>query len=1316
LTYPDNKMYIKNVSLYEEPDVNKDFKVDFTAYNAENIAKGLGLNLTSATVDKNGIHTTNTSDTTYSFNVGNRTTGKYTVETTIKFDGNSNAQFGVNGDNGLVQNLLMGNKNGKGVLFCMNATSVVQVQEFDMSQELNLKMEIDLDNNSFALFVNGTEATLPYTNLYKSKNIKSLQWVSLANNKMYIKEVKMSKIVDTTEPDEPGEDPDGDNDAVDLGKNFALNFTADDTETVMKELGISFGASQLTESGIYTTNTALAYYKINVPNRTTGKYILETTLKIEDMQGIQFGAVGETGMVQNILMTAKDGVGFLHCQNANGVATIQNFDLSKDLNLKVLLDLDNDSFGLYVNGVKATLPYTKLYKSKNIQTIQWVSYANNKMYIKKVGLREMPDLGKDFSLDFTSPDAPEVIQGAGLNIGNAAVDENGIQLITTTDTSHILNIPNRTTGKYVVETTVKFEGVPDAQFRVRGETSSTQNLLFGYDKNSGQGKLFTQNASGVVQVCPFEVSQDITLKMVLDLDNNGYELYFNGTKMNLAYAKLYRDDNIQQFDWFGRANNEMYIKSLKMYKVPDLSGDFELDFTTPQAESFVPGLGITPTGGTVTENGLYYTTTANTFYELKVPARTTGKYSVEATLKVEKVTGVNANVQFGIPGSNGKYVQRLSFGGKDGEPGALFATGASGFVKVGEFDISQDITVKMDIDLDNNSYVLYANGKPVTLGYPHMVGGTDIKSLQWMVGANNKLYIKKLKLTELIDLSGDFSLDFTSGKGTGVVNKAGINLGTSTVTSQGIAVSGTTPVTFEFPERTEGKYIFEADYNFVKGNDINAGFYNADSNIQTFFVDKNLAINTRGEDTVPLNSEVLIEQGKSFNVKILLDFDEGNFKVYHNDVVVPIKYAYLLGENMSKIKWVGYTDGLYYIEKIRLYKDNREYVDVTVRETEGGTIGIPSVKFFAGDKINLQAEPDEGYDFDMWSGIEDYLKPSVIYEIKGEENISASFVESSLKRKGDVNLNGKVDVMDAVEILKTAAGIKVLGNVGYYAAEVTGDKMVSVNDAVKILRYISRIAPSLDLTEEEKEAAKPKKYLTFSFDDGITQDARIMEILNKYGLTATFNINTGLFGLDSSASVSNAVGVQVSHVRLTEQQVGDGYYDGFEVAGHTVTHPALSNISDEEVIRQVQTDLDNIERITGQKAIGLAYPGGTQSVSEQNVKTIMETTSACYARTTTSTGEFTLPERFLWWHPTSHISSESSIETIMGYVQTVHETELEYGGQDMLIYIWGHGYEFDQYNTWDEFEELCAYIASCDDIICVTNGEFYEMFKNDIPR
>ena len=37
------------------------------------------------------------------------------------------------------------------------------------------------------------------------------------------------------------------------------------------------------------------------------------------------------------------------------------------------------------------------------------------------------------------------------------------------------------------------------------------------------------------------------------------------------------------------------------------------------------------------------------------------------------------------------------------------------------------------------------------------------------------------------------------------------------------------------------------------------------------------------------------------------------------------------------------------------------------------------------------------------------------------------------------------------------------------------------------------------------------KVLTLSYDDGVVQDIRLMEILNKNGIKATFNINTGLY-------------------------------------------------------------------------------------------------------------------------------------------------------------------------------------------------------------
>ena len=37
-----------------------------------------------------------------------------------------------------------------------------------------------------------------------------------------------------------------------------------------------------------------------------------------------------------------------------------------------------------------------------------------------------------------------------------------------------------------------------------------------------------------------------------------------------------------------------------------------------------------------------------------------------------------------------------------------------------------------------------------------------------------------------------------------------------------------------------------------------------------------------------------------------------------------------------------------------------------------------------------------------------------------------------------------------------------------------------------------------------------RKILIFSFDDGTIYDKRFVDLLNRYGLKATFNLNSGL--------------------------------------------------------------------------------------------------------------------------------------------------------------------------------------------------------------
>lgn len=42
------------------------------------------------------------------------------------------------------------------------------------------------------------------------------------------------------------------------------------------------------------------------------------------------------------------------------------------------------------------------------------------------------------------------------------------------------------------------------------------------------------------------------------------------------------------------------------------------------------------------------------------------------------------------------------------------------------------------------------------------------------------------------------------------------------------------------------------------------------------------------------------------------------------------------------------------------------------------------------------------------------------------------------------------------------------------------------------------------------------KAVTFSYDDAVTQDQRLIRIFNKYGLKCTFNLNSGLLGTPGS--------------------------------------------------------------------------------------------------------------------------------------------------------------------------------------------------------
>ena len=222
-----------------------------------------------------------------------------------------------------------------------------------------------------------------------------------------------------------------------------------------------------------------------------------------------------------------------------------------------------------------------------------------------------------------------------------------------------------------------------------------------------------------------------------------------------------------------------------------------------------------------------------------------------------------------------------------------------------------------------------------------------------------------------------------------------------------------------------------------------------------------------------------------------------------------------------------------------------------------------------------------------------------------------------------------------------------------------------------------------------------KKAITFSFDDGVLQDVKLIEIFNKYGLKGTFNLNSGAFG---APNTYNAFGRDICRDRLKEDEVKD-IYEGHEVAVHTLTHPNLTEQTDEEVIRQVDEDRKNLERIFGYPIVGMAYPCGGVNNDARVAAIIRENTPIRYARTITSTFTFGLQkDNLLQFNATAHFLNAKLEEVVDEFLSM--ETD-----EPKLLYIWGHSYELDAHQKWEWFDAFCQKISGRADIFYGTNKE-----------
>ncbi len=224
------------------------------------------------------------------------------------------------------------------------------------------------------------------------------------------------------------------------------------------------------------------------------------------------------------------------------------------------------------------------------------------------------------------------------------------------------------------------------------------------------------------------------------------------------------------------------------------------------------------------------------------------------------------------------------------------------------------------------------------------------------------------------------------------------------------------------------------------------------------------------------------------------------------------------------------------------------------------------------------------------------------------------------------------------------------------------------------------------------------KSFTLSFDDAVTQDVRMINLLNKYGLKSTFNLNSELLGKTGYAYFN---GIRASHYKLAPQDIKE-IYEGHEIAAHTLTHPRLPEISDDaEIIRQVEEDRLRLSELAGYEVVGMAYPCGGVNNDERVAKLIRNNTGIKYARTITSVDSFDIQENLYQFNPNVHSLFEGNRLMEMGEKFVSLKPD-----KPQIFYVWGHAYEMDfGEDFWARMEEFFKLISGREDIFYGTNKE-----------
>jgi peptidoglycan/xylan/chitin deacetylase (PgdA/CDA1 family) len=239
-------------------------------------------------------------------------------------------------------------------------------------------------------------------------------------------------------------------------------------------------------------------------------------------------------------------------------------------------------------------------------------------------------------------------------------------------------------------------------------------------------------------------------------------------------------------------------------------------------------------------------------------------------------------------------------------------------------------------------------------------------------------------------------------------------------------------------------------------------------------------------------------------------------------------------------------------------------------------------------------------------------------------------------------------------------------------------------------------------------------FVTISVDDGHVTDLRTADLLEKYGLQATFYIPAR----NSERPVMNA-----SQIREVS--------GSFEIGAHTMNHVPLKSLSDSEAWNEISGSKQWLEDTTGKPAVSFCYPRGKFN---RSTPALAKKAGFLGARTCFFNLHEFPQDPFLWGVSTHacphskaiqlrHAAAEGNFAGLLNFMRIYKgasqwQQHFRYGLEHVeqfggIAHLYLHSWEIEELGQWEQLEAVFAMIASSDKFHKTTNGALFQLWKGE---